>query len=53
MKKYMYKGFIKTTLCGDILVPGCIVELSEKDSRVKSLLAQGLLELVETKKQTK
>lgn len=53
MKKYMYKGLVKTTLCGDIVVPGSVVELSEKDSRVKSLLAQGLLELVETKKQTK
>jgi hypothetical protein len=53
MKKYMYKGLIKTTLCGYIIVPGCTVELSEKDSRVKSLLDQGLLELVEIKKQTK
>ncbi|RLJ34216.1 hypothetical protein CLU97_3711 [Chryseobacterium sp. 7] len=53
MKKYIYKGLVKTTLGGYIVVPGSVIELSEKDERVKSLLAQGLLELVETKKQTK
>ncbi len=53
MKKYIYKGLVKTTICGNILVPGCTVELPEKDGRVNSLLNQGLLELVEIKKQTK
>ena len=50
MKKYIYKGSIRSTACGVYLHPNKEVELLETDSRVRSLIAQGLLDEVKTTK---
>ncbi|MBW7848702.1 MAG: hypothetical protein H3C41_11545 [Bacteroidales bacterium] len=43
MKTFTYKGQIRTTAGGQMLIPGKTVQLPENDSRVKSLIAQKLL----------
>lgn len=49
MKKFIYKGKIRSTASGKALIPGAEVLLPTDDSRVSSLVAQGLLMEVKEK----